>query len=226
MPAPEITSGNMSAGQPAATSASLDAPTSSAAHVASPNDPKRSEPMPATSPTAPTRGLARVSGGLGEQSLLAASTLLGRYKVRARLRRHRCRRRCRRWCPGCAGRPRAGPRPPCRRGRHRRPPPWCRCRRRRGRTSRWPSRRGRSLAVPRGGKEGLQRWRRPEAGSRGRDEFPEVRRRRAGVQGSKGADDEAGVAGALSQQRPGGALRAAAAPATASMRRAAPSGFV
>ena len=51
MPAPEMVNGKRSAPHPAATIIGEEAPTSSAAHEASPNEPKRSEPIPATSPT-------------------------------------------------------------------------------------------------------------------------------------------------------------------------------
>ena len=76
MPAPEMVSGNMSAPQPAATIAGDEAPTTSAAHVASPKEPKRSEPMPATSPTLSPTLSAMVPGLCGSSSGLRSSTTL------------------------------------------------------------------------------------------------------------------------------------------------------
>ena len=61
----EMVSGKVMAPQPAATIAGDEAPTRSAAHVASPKEPKRSEPMPATSPTLSPTLSAMVPGLCG-----------------------------------------------------------------------------------------------------------------------------------------------------------------
>lgn len=70
MPAALIVRGKVRALHPALTIASLEAPTRSAAHVASPKEPKRSAPIPATSPTlSPTLSAmvpGLVGGGWGE----------------------------------------------------------------------------------------------------------------------------------------------------------------
>mmetsp|Transcript_36511 Transcript_36511/g.90093 ORF Transcript_36511/g.90093 Transcript_36511/m.90093 type:complete len:205 (-) Transcript_36511:827-1441(-) len=79
MPAAEMVTGNISPAHPPAESSDseLDA-TTRAAHVASAKDPKRSEPMPATSPTLSPTLSAMVAGLRGSSSGMPCTTLPAR----------------------------------------------------------------------------------------------------------------------------------------------------